>query len=163
MAMMGGCWSSRFRARIPDATVVYVDRRSAPLEAAGITALLPNAGRVIAAIYTAPQPGQAGVAQTSVDPSAMKATSGVILQNILDTAGEKTVVLAMGSPYPILSYPKIRSYLCGFSSVSTSERAAVKAMFGEIPIHGKLPVSLPDVAPRGAGMRCGGFCGGFSG
>lgn len=151
----GRVLEQQIRVRIPDATVVYVDRRSAPVEAAGIAALLPKIGRVIAAIYTAPQPGQAGVAQTSVDPSAVKATSGVILQNILDTAGEKTIVLAMGSPYPILSYPTIRSYLCGFSSVSTSERAAVNALFGEIPIHGKLPVSLPDVAPRGAGMDMG--------
>jgi beta-N-acetylhexosaminidase len=148
----GRMLEQQIRGRIPDATVVYVDRRSAPVEAAGIAALLPAVDRVIAAIYSVAQPGQAGVAQTSLDTSAMKATSGVILQNIVDTAGEKTIVLAMGSPYPILSYPKIRSYLCAFSSVSTSEHAAAKALFGEIPIHGKLPVTLPDVAKRGDGI-----------
>jgi beta-N-acetylhexosaminidase len=28
----------------------------------------------------------------------------------------------------------------------------VKALFGEIPIHGKLPVTLPGVAKRGDGI-----------
>ena len=82
----------------------------------------------------------------------MRATSGVILQKILDTAGERTTVVAMGSPYPILDYPGTRSYLCTFSPVESSERAAAKALFGEIAIHGKLPVTLPDVAKRGEGM-----------
>jgi beta-N-acetylhexosaminidase len=140
------------RARVRDARVVYVDSRSAPVEAEGIAALLPKASHVIAAIYSVPQPGQAGVAQTSVDAMAMKATSGVILQKILDAAGEKTIVLAMGSPYPILNFPNIHSYLCTFSPVATSERAAAKALFGEIAIHGKLPVTLPDVAKRGDGI-----------
>jgi beta-N-acetylhexosaminidase len=36
--------------------------------------------------------------------------------------------------------------------VATSERAAAKALFGEIAIHGKLPVTLPDVAKRGDGI-----------
>jgi beta-N-acetylhexosaminidase len=140
------------RSRIPNATVIYVDRRTAPIEADGIAALLPKAGRVIAAIYTAPQPGEAGVAQTSVDAPAMKATSGVILQTILDIAGDKTIVLAMGSPYPILDFPGIHSYLCTFSPVATSELAAMKALYGAIPIHGKLPVTLPGIAKRGDGI-----------
>jgi beta-N-acetylhexosaminidase len=122
------------------------------VESEGIAASVAKAGRVIVGIYSTPQPGQAGVAHTSIDTSAMKANSGAILENILDTAGEKTAVLAMGSPYPILSYPQIRTYLCAFSSVSTSERAAARALFGEIPIHGKLPVTLPDTAKRGFGI-----------
>jgi len=31
--------------------------------------------------------------------------------------------------------------------------SAVKALFGEIPIHGHLPVSIPNVAQRGAGIE----------
>ena len=44
-------------------------------------------------------------------------------------------------------------YVCAFSSVSTSERAMVRALFGEIPIRGKLPVTLPGVARRGEGIE----------
>jgi beta-N-acetylhexosaminidase len=39
--------------------------------------------------------------------------------------------------------------------VPTSERSAAKALFGEIPIHGKLPVTLPGIAKRGDGIDVG--------
>ncbi|HYX67827.1 MAG TPA: hypothetical protein VE825_01740, partial [Terriglobales bacterium] len=44
-------------------------------------------------------------------------------------------------------------YLCTYSSVSSSELSAVKALFGEMPIQGSLPVTIPNVAERGAGIR----------
>jgi beta-N-acetylhexosaminidase len=151
----GRVMEQQIRARLPAATVVYVDRRSASVEADGIAAMLPKFGRVVAAVYLVPQPGQAG-AQTSIDTiGAARGTPGTILQEVLDSAGDRTTVLAMGSPYVILSYPAIRSYACAFSSVPTSETAMVRALFGEIPIHGKLPVTLPNVAKYGDGMDIG--------
>lgn len=148
----GRMLEQQIRARTPAATVVYVDRRSAPFEADRIIAMLPKSGRVIAAVYTVPQPGQVGT-QTSLDTmEAGKETSGTILQTLLNRAADRTVVLAMGSPYVILNYPNTKSYACAFSSVYTSEAAMVRALFGEIPIHGKLPVTLPNVAKRGDGM-----------
>jgi beta-N-acetylhexosaminidase len=146
----GRMLEQQIRARAVGATVVYVDRRSAPVEADGIAAMLPRFQHVIAAIYSVPQPGQAGT-QTSLS-TISKETTGTILQEILDKAGNRTIVLAMGSPYPILSFPTISSYACAFSSVSTSEAAMVRALFGEIAIHGKLPVTLPHVAKLGDGM-----------
>jgi beta-N-acetylhexosaminidase len=148
----GRMLEQQVRARLPRATVVYVDHRSAPVEAAGIAAMLPKFGRVIAAVYSVPQPGQVGT-QTSLDTlGSGKETSGTILQMLMDRAADHTAMLAMGSPYIILSYPNIKTYVCAFSSVSTSETAMVRALFGEIPIHGKLPVTLPNVAKRGDGI-----------
>jgi len=149
----GRMLEQQIRARMPAATVVYVDRRSAPFEADRIAAMVPKFGRVIAAVYSVPQPGQAGT-QTSLDTlGSGKETAGTILQSVLDRAGDRSIVLAMGSPYVILNYPNIKSYACAFSSVYTSEAAMVRALFGEIPIHGKLPVALPNVAKRGDGME----------
>ena len=144
----GRALEQQLRAKMPGATVIYVDRRSAPLEADAITAMLPRFTRVVAAIYTVPQPGQVG-SQTSLDTK----TGAEVLQGILDGAADRTAVLAMGSPYPILDYPKIRTYVCAFSSVSTSERAAVRALLGEIPFKGRLPVTLPGVARVGDGLE----------
>lgn len=42
--------------------------------------------------------------------------------------------------------------LCTYSWLPPSERSAVKALFGDIPIHGKLPVTLPGIAKRGDGV-----------
>ena len=47
--------------------------------------------------------------------------------------------------------------------VTVSETAAVKAIFGEIPIGGHLPVTIPGIAKRGEGIvrpvkaRVGGY------
>jgi beta-N-acetylhexosaminidase len=58
----------------------------------------------------------------------------------------------MGNPYLAASFPKIENYMCTFSNATVSELSAVKALFGEIAIHGHLPVSIPNVAQRGAGL-----------
>jgi beta-N-acetylhexosaminidase len=146
----GRALEQQVRSHMPRARVVYVDRRSAPLEADAIAAMLPKYKRVIAALYTVPQPGQVG-SQTSLDQK----TGALVLQNILAGAADRTAVLAMGSPYPILDYPTIRTYVCAFSSVSTSEVAMARALFGQIPMRGKLPVTLPGVARVGEGIDLG--------
>lgn len=139
------------RMRIPGARVVYVDRRSAALEAEGIATLASNAQHIIAAVYSVSQPGPVEAAATSASGLSAEGSAG-ILRSLLSNAGEKTIVVALGSPYSILNFPTERSYMCTYSWVTTSERAAVKALFGEIPIRGRLPVTLPGVAKRGDGI-----------
>ncbi|MGH9546363.1 MAG: hypothetical protein ACRD23_14240, partial [Terriglobales bacterium] len=76
-----------------------------------------------------------------------------LLQAILDRAAAKTAVLAMGNPYLAQDFPTIQNYLCTFSNAGVSEISAVKALFGEIAIRGHLPVSIPNIAQRGAGIE----------
>ena len=59
----------------------------------------------------------------------------------------------MGNPYVAQDFPAIQNYLCTFSNAGISETSAVKALFGEIAIHGHLPVSIPNIAQRGAGIE----------
>ena len=65
----------------------------------------------------------------------------------------RTVVLAMGNPYVIGDFPAIQNYVCAFSNATVSETAVVKALFGEIPITGHLPVTIPGIASRGEGLE----------
>ena len=53
----------------------------------------------------------------------------------------------------VQDFPAIENYVCAFSNVTVSETAAVKAIFGEIPISGHLPVTIPGVASRGDGLE----------
>ena len=50
-------------------------------------------------------------------------------------------------------FPGIQNYLCTFSSAHVSEVSAVKALFGEIAIRGRLPVAIPNIATRGSGLE----------
>jgi len=84
---------------------------------------------------------------------AMADATGTLLQAVLDHAAEKTAVVAMGNPYLASDFPKVENYMCTFSNATVSEVSAIKALFGEIPIRGHLPVTIPNVAQRGAGME----------
>ncbi len=57
----------------------------------------------------------------------------------------------MGTPYLTDDFPTIQSYICTFSNATVSEISVAKALFGEIPIPGHLPVNLSNAA--GAAVR----------
>jgi beta-N-acetylhexosaminidase len=143
----GRAFSRELRARVPDAHVIYVDPRVAAGMSDEVLKAVDQAKNVIAAVYAVPVPGKAGNAIATSDPTA------TLLQEVLDRAAAKTMVVAMGNPYLAKDFPKIETYLCTFSNATVSEVAAVKALFGEIAIRGHLPVSIPNVAQRGAGIE----------
>ncbi len=75
-----------------------------------------------------------------------------ILQSLI--ASRKPVLLiALGNPYLLRSFPDVAAYLATFSTAPPSETAAVQALFGEINITGHLPVSIPPLASYGEGLQ----------
>ena len=142
-------------ARVPDARVIYVDPRSAAGMKPSVVEAVEAAEHAIAAVYVVPTAGKAmraagGGLKNTV---AMDDATGSLLAGILDRAASRTVVLAMGNPYVVQDFPAIQNYVCAFSNATVSETAAVKAIFGEIPIRGRLPVTIPGVASRGEGIE----------
>jgi beta-N-acetylhexosaminidase len=143
----GRAFGREFRARIPDARVIYVDPRIAAGMSEEVIKAVDEAQTVVAAVYVIPTAGKVG------NSMAMADATGTLLQQLLDHAAQKTAVIAMGNPYLASDFPKIENYVCTFSNASVSEVAAIKALFGEIPIRGHLPVTIPNVAQRGAGLE----------
>jgi beta-glucosidase-like glycosyl hydrolase len=62
------------------------------------------------------------------------------------------VVVSFGSPYFLRHFPEVNAYMCAYRYADEAMRAAAKALFGEIDIQGKLPVSIPDNYPIGHGL-----------
>jgi beta-N-acetylhexosaminidase len=143
----GRAFGREFRARIPDAHVIYVDPRIAAGMSDEVLKAVEEAKNVVAAVYVVPSAGKVGNAVALAD------ATGALLQKVLDRAAEKTAVVAMGSPYLAADFPKIENYMCTFSNATVSEISSVKALFGEIAIRGHLPVSIPSVAQRGASLQ----------
>ena len=143
----GRAFGREFRARIPDARVIYVDPRTAAGMSDEVLKAVDEAQTVVAAVYVIPTAGRVG------NSMAMADATGALLQNVLDHAAEKTAIVAMGNPYLASDFPKIENYMCTFSNATVSEVSAIKALFGEIPIRGHLPVTIPNVAPRGTGLE----------
>jgi beta-N-acetylhexosaminidase len=143
----GHAFSREFRARVPDARVIYVDPRFAAGMRDEVLRAVDAAQTVVAAVYVVPMAGKVG------NSVAMADATGALLQQLLDRAASRTAVIAMGNPYLAANFPKMENYMCTFSNATVSEVAAVKALFGEIAIRGHLPVSIPNVAERGAGIE----------
>ena len=143
----GRAFGREFRARIPDARVIYVDPRIAGGMSDEVLKAVDEAQTVVAAVYVIPTAGKVG------NSMAMADSTGILLQQLLEHAAGKTAVVAMGNPYLASDFPKIENYMCTFSNASVSEVAAIQALFGEIPIRGHLPVTIPNIAQRGAGLE----------
>jgi beta-N-acetylhexosaminidase len=142
------------RRRVPDVNTIYVDSRTADAMSDAVLKAVDEGESVIAAVYMIPTAGKAtrapgGEVKNSV---ALESGSGSLLHQILEHAASKTVVVAGGNPYLAQDFPAVQTYVCSFSDESISDIAVVKALFGEIPMRGHLPVTIPDIAPLGAGL-----------
>ena len=139
------------RRRVPNATVFYVDGANSGLIAKNVLTAVNGTATVIAVAESVPSPKRTtqGHAGGSV---GMDIGPAQLLQSIVDKAGDHTVVAAFGNPYVGSEIAGIQTYVCTFSNTPVSASSLAAALFGEIPIHGHLPVTIPGLANLGAGL-----------
>jgi len=63
--------------------------------------------------------------------------------------GERLVVVGTGSPYELLRFPEVTTYLATYGPDPASLRAAAKVLAGMLEPSGRLPVALPGLYDRG--------------
>jgi beta-N-acetylhexosaminidase len=71
---------------------------------------------------------------------------------LMSVTGAPVMTVAFGSPYLLNQVPETPGYLVAWSDSDPSEQAVADALMGRIAVSGRLPVSLPPWAPRGAGL-----------
>jgi len=153
-AEAGHVFERQLRLRVPDAHFFSVDARTAmPMTDAILTAV-GRAETVVAAVYATPVAGEVSNGPNGVQNNSISLSEGSasLLSGIVQRANSKTLVIAMGNPYLAVDFPEVENYMCSFSSEAVSEVSAVKALFGEIAISGRLPVTIPHIAQRGSGL-----------
>ena len=90
----------------------------------------------------------------SSSTATMAATGGLTeLIDGLQKAGRRVVLISFANPYLAQSLPLTPVFLEAWSGSPLSQRAAARALLGLAPISGQLPVTIPSVAPYGAGLR----------
>jgi beta-N-acetylhexosaminidase len=131
------------RSRRHDANVVYVDPHVALARSDDLVKAADEAGTVVVAVYIVPSAARSRkVGRRLKHPASLPDSTRVLLNRILAQSSNKTAVLAMGNPYLTDEFPTIQNYMCMFSNVTVSEVSAARALFGEIPIQGHMPVNL---------------------
>lgn len=68
-------------------------------------------------------------------------------------SGTPLAICLFGTPYVATQFPSARAILCAYGDNEDQMEASVEALFGEIPLRGKLPVTLDAALPIGTGIE----------
>jgi beta-N-acetylhexosaminidase len=98
------------------------------------------------------------IISTAIRISANKGSIDLNLQQVTLlkklAKGKKPFVFALfGSPYLLAALPELPSYILAYDYYPEAEIAVVKAIAGEIPFRGKLPVQIPSLYPIGYALK----------
>lgn len=149
----GRQFERELRQRDPATRVITVDPGSAAAQSARVLAAAEDADVVIAAVYSLPTASKKIQVQgMSTNSISLDDASSGLLGRLLDSAAPRSVVVSLGSPYLVQAFPRTQNYLCTYSNAPVSEISAVRALYAEIPVRGRLPVTIPGVARRGYGL-----------
>ena len=80
--------------------------------------------------------------------------------NRLVAHGKNPIVVAFGNPYFFQQIPGVPAYVVAWGGFAPSQNAAARALLGEAPITGKLPITIPlstgkNTAAFGTGLTRG--------
>jgi len=124
---------------------IVLDDRSPEAEVRKAVEGARRASVVIVSMYGRVRTGQAR--SVALPEPGMKA-----LNELIDRQAP-LVGISFGNPYLLLSFPKLQTYLVAYGDMPSLQEAAARALLGQIDLTGRLPISLPGLYPRGAGIQ----------
>jgi beta-glucosidase-like glycosyl hydrolase len=75
-----------------------------------------------------------------------------VARTLLAGMQKPVIAISFGTPYLLREIPAAGTYVCAYGVQPVMQLAAVQALFGEAPVSGKLPVTIPGLAARGTGI-----------
>jgi beta-N-acetylhexosaminidase len=142
--MAGRTLNSGLRARYPRLIVTELNRDS---PSSAFEGLMPRAKRsdlVVVSLFVT-------TISYSGNVAIPEEVSGFIQE--LAAEGIPHLVVSFGNPYLLREFPDAQAYLLGWSGAEVSQRAVVRALFGEIEIQGRTPTRIPPFFEIGDGIR----------
>ena len=138
----GRAFAAGLAQRVPSVESWGLDERSDSSVYAAVREALGRADRVIFSAYVSPSAG-----------SGEDAVPEPLRRLVADAVEAKpTVLLSFGNPYLLNAFPTVGSYLIAWGDREVSQNAALKALFGEEAITGRLPIPLPPYHGIGDGL-----------
>lgn len=131
------------KLRWPNTTAIEVTDRTTASEFELIRALARKADVIVAGVWVriASYSGR-----MDLSPAQVSLLEGLAGQD------KPFVTVMFGNPYVATFMPTLPAVLLTYEYSDATERAAVRAIAGEIPIGGKLPIALPGMFPVGHGL-----------
>ena len=128
-------------------TSVELSERSTANELELVRAMAPRYDAVVASVFVRAASGSGRMDL----PANMQALLRAIARQT-EQSRKPFVTILFGNPYTATFLQDVPAMLLTYDFYDRAERSAVRALAGEAPITGKLPIGLPGIAERGAGL-----------
>jgi beta-N-acetylhexosaminidase len=126
---------------------VEVSDRSTPNELELVRTMAARYDAVIVGVFVR---AASGSGRLDLAPGVIR-----LLQDLARGSARRSQPMAavfFGNPYVAASLPDMPAMLLTYDLSDLAESSAVRALAGEAPITGRLPISLPGLFPAGHGL-----------
>ncbi|HXH07216.1 MAG TPA: glycoside hydrolase family 3 N-terminal domain-containing protein [Vicinamibacterales bacterium] len=131
------------RRRWPEVTAVEISDRTTAEEFDLVRALARHVDAVVASIF---------VRIASYSGRMDLSPAQIALLDWLAAQPQPLVTVVFGNPYIVSALPRLPAVLLTYEFYDGAERAAVRALAGETPVGGRLPISIPGLFEAGHGL-----------
>jgi beta-N-acetylhexosaminidase len=135
------------KKRWPQVTAIELSDRTAPADLEMVRAIAPRYAAVVASVFV-----RASSASGRMDLGPELARLLRDLARATERSATPFVTVFFGNPYTASFIPELPTMLLTYDVYDLPERAAVAAIAGDAPIHGRLPIALPGLFPVGHGL-----------
>lgn len=136
------------RARWANIESVEISDRTTPSELDLVRAMSDNYDAIVAGVFVR---ASSGSGRLDLAPSVVR-----LLQDLSrgsERRKQPFVSMFFGNPYTPMFVPELPAMMLTYDFSDYAEVSAVRALAGEIPINGKLPIALPGLFPIGHGLQ----------
>ena len=138
----GSAFDPALANRVEVASRARVGPETPPEVYDSLKGLAREADLVIASVYVPPR---SGTGEISVSEGMADFIAAVAPERPM-------MVISFGNPYLLAALPESPGYLIAWGAHEVSQNAAVRALFGQAAISGRLPVSIPPYHGIGDGL-----------
>ena len=138
------------RARWAATEAFEISDRTTPSELDMVRTLAAKFDAVVAGIYVR---ASSGSGRLDLAPQLEQFLTD--LARSTERRKQPFVSVLFGNPYTAMGIPEAPAVMLTYDFSDASERAAIKALAGEIAIGGRLPIALPGLFPIGHGFTRG--------
>ncbi len=138
------------RSRWANLEAVEISDRATPSELDLVRAMSDNYDAIVAGVFVR---ASSGSGRLDLAPAVVR-----LLQDLSrgsERRKQPFVTMFFGNPYTPMFVPEVPAMMLTYDFSDYAEVSAVKALAGEIPITGKLPIALPGLFPIGHGISRG--------
>jgi beta-N-acetylhexosaminidase len=142
----GTVLQAELATRLPLLTAINLDGQATAERLESVAALAAAADVVLFSSFVRTRHSKGGVAIAPPVASWLDQLA----------AGKPVVLTSFGSPYVLSQLQRVGTRVLGWGGEDVSQRAAVRALMGEIDVTGRLPIHIPPDHQIGDGVRISG-------